>query len=286
VAAGCKSFADWALAKARPARHTDAMKSLRLTCLMTLCTAFLLQAQVKLPELKTPLQTYTNVTILSVSATDVNFKHSLGLANAKLRDLEPDMQKLFKYDPAKAGEAAGKQSAANAEYRRQAAAQKPVVKAPQPEPDPKEGPDVEIRVGSISAKSIKGQAAPPLEVEKWLTGEPDTGGKFVLVDFWATWCGPCRQSIPHLNNLAKKFGDQLVVIGLSNEKEADVNAMKTPKMNYTVAIDTQARMKRTLAVSGIPHALIIDPNGIVRFEGHPAYLTDAGVATLLRKYGN
>jgi hypothetical protein len=89
-----------------------------------------------------------------------------------------------------------------------------------------------------------------------------------------------------LNSLAKKFGDRLVVVGLSNEKEAEVKAMKTPKMDYSVAIDTQARMQKTLQVRGIPHALIIDPNGIVRFEGHPAYLTDAGVTTLLRKYAN
>jgi len=244
------------------------------------------RADLKLTVLKTPTQTYSNVTILSFSVTDVNFTHAQGIANAKLKDLEPELQKQFKYDPAKAGDAAGKQAAASAEYARQAAAQKPAVKPAQPEPPPAEESEVEIRVGSISAKSVKGQAAPALQVEKWLTGAPQTEGKFVLVDFWATWCGPCRQSIPHLNELAKKFGDQLVVIGLSNEKEADVNAMKSPKLNYAVAIDTQARMQKELQVRGIPHALIIDPGGIVRFEGHPSYLTESGVATLLRKYAN
>ena len=57
-------------------------------------------------------------------------------------------------------------------------------------------------------------------------------------------------------------------------------------MNYSVAIDQRGRMKGNLAVRGIPHALIIDPQGIVRFEGHPDYLTEAGVATLLRKHAN
>ena len=52
-------------------------------------------------------------------------------------------------------------------------------------------------------------------VEKWLTDAPDLNGKFVLVDMWATWCGPCRRSIPHLNELYAKFKDRLVVIGLS-----------------------------------------------------------------------
>jgi len=244
----------------------------------------LAQSDLNLPVLKTPGQTYSNVSILSVSATDVNFKHSLGLANAKLRDLEPELQKRFKYDPVKAGDITRKQAADSAAYARQAAAEKPVVK--KVEPPAATEVDEEIHVGNISAKSVKGQPAPPLEVEKWLTAAPDTNGKFVLVDFWATWCGPCRQSIPHLNSLAKKFGDQLVVVGLSNEKESDVKAMKSPQMNYAVAIDTQARMQKTLAVRGIPHALLIDPSGVVRFEGHPGYLTEAGVATLLRKHAN
>src|SRR5213593_2459861 len=94
------------------------------------------------------------------------------------------------------------------------------------------------------AKSFLGKKAPELVVEKWLTKEPDRKGKFVLIDFWATWCGPCRKSIPELNALHKKFGDKLVVIGVSNEPEEKVKAMATPKIGYFSAIDTQGRMKK------------------------------------------
>src|SRR6185503_1374084 len=80
----------------------------------------------------------------------------------------------------------------------------------------------------IWARSFLNQKAPELIVEKWLTKEPDQQGKFVLIDFWATWCGPCRKAIPELNALHKKFGDKLVVIGLSDEAEVTVKAMKTP----------------------------------------------------------
>ena len=123
------------------------------------------------------------------------------------------------------------------------------------------------------AKSFLNQKAPKFEVEKWLTSQPDTQGKFVLIDFWATWCGPCRKAIPELNALHKKFGDKLVVIGLSDETEAAVKKMVQPKMDYFVAIDTKGRMKKAVEVRGIPHVLILDPQGVVRWEGYPL-LTD------------
>src|SRR3954468_7573765 len=72
------------------------------------------------------------------------------------------------------------------------------------------------------AKSVIGQKAPEFVVEKWLTAEPSTKGKFVLIDFWATWCPPCRKAIPELNGFQKKFADKLVVIGVSDETEDSV----------------------------------------------------------------
>lgn len=67
------------------------------------------------------------------------------------------------------------------------------------------------------AKSVLNEKAPELKVAEWVSKKPDTKGKFVLVDFWATWCGPCRKAIPELNELQKQFKDNLVVIGISDE---------------------------------------------------------------------
>ena len=139
----------------------------------------------------------------------------------------------------------------------------------------------------IWAKSLLNQKAPKFESEKWLTTVPNCKDKFVLIDFWATWCGPCREAIPELNALHKKFGDKLIVIGLSDEAEAAVKKMTTPGIDYFVAIDTQARMKKAVGVEGIPHVIIMDPQGIVRWEGFPLLegfeLTEKVVADILAK---
>lgn len=119
------------------------------------------------------------------------------------------------------------------------------------------------------AKSYINQKAPELVVEKWLSEQPQLEGKFILIDFWATWCGPCIRLIPELNTFQKTFKDELVIIGLSDEKEEKVKALEGASIQYFSAIDTKARMKKTLKVKGIPHCILIDPQGIVRWEGFP-----------------
>lgn len=236
----------------------------------------------KLPVLKVGLDSFTNVTVTRVTATDIFFTHARGLGNAKLKSLDAETQKLFKFDPPKAAAEAQRQAEANAAYRAQAA--KPADQR-QPAPRPAgSAPVADIPVERISARSFLGRAAPRFAAQKWLSATPNTAGKFVLVDFWATWCGPCRRSIPELNKLHAQFKDRLVVIGLSDESEADVKKMKSPAIDYAVAIDTSATMMRAVGVEGIPHALLLDPKGIVRFEGHPGYLNEKNVAALLAKY--
>jgi thiol-disulfide isomerase/thioredoxin len=165
--------------------------------------------------------------------------------------------------------------------REELKAAEPVAEVAQTEPD--------IEHKKLWAKSYLNQKAPELIVEKWLSEKPEWKGKFLLVDFWATWCGPCLKAIPELNRFHEQFGKQMVVVGLSDEQASKVASMKQPHIEYYSAIDTQKRMKKEVEVKGIPHVMIIDPQGIVRWEGFPFLsgheLTEEVVKNLLRKHG-
>ncbi len=139
-------------------------------------------------------------------------------------------------------------------------------------------------VPKLYAKSFLHQKAPNFVVDKWLTPQPNTDGKFILIDFWATWCGPCKAAIPHLNGLYAKYKDQVTFVGLSDEQEDKVRALASPHIDYSVAIDPGARMMRQIEVKGIPHAMLIDPHGYVRFEGMPGYLNEENLGKLLAYY--
>ncbi len=100
-------------------------------------------------------------------------------------------------------------------------------------------------------------------------------GKVLLIDFWATWCGPCRAVIPEMNDWKKKFEKDLVVVGVSNEKpEVITDFLKTTKMDYVVTTDEKKTMSSLVGVQGIPHVLVISQDGIVRYQGFPSQEED------------
>ncbi|MCH7813767.1 MAG: TlpA family protein disulfide reductase [Planctomycetes bacterium] len=142
-----------------------------------------------------------------------------------------------------------------------------------------------VSPNSVRALEI-GDPAPPLKIQEWVKGqavdlEGLRGKKVVVLEFWATWCGPCRASIPHLSKLQRKYDGALVVIGATSKDPRnsldtvrDFVSSQGKKMAYTVAFDdgnatTNAYM-RAMDARGIPTAFVIDLDGRLAWMGHPA----------------
>lgn len=94
----------------------------------------------------------------------------------------------------------------------------------------------------------------------------DYKGKIVILDFWATWCGPCRRGIPDLVSLQKEYKDKLVVIGISLDKvsgtDKDVKGfMKEYKINYPVIWGNEKVTKDYGDIQAIPTSFVIDQKG-------------------------
>jgi cytochrome c biogenesis protein CcmG, thiol:disulfide interchange protein DsbE len=260
---------------------------LRAIGLWLLIIASTVRADESFRLLKVKDAAYTNVTVTTVTATDIYFTHSQGISSAKLKDLDPELQKHFHFDAAKSSQVEEAQTQATADFRTRLALQKPAA----PPTPPTVKPD--YVVPQLYARSIRGQPAPQLQIEKWITDRPSTDGKFMLVEFWATSSGPCQELIPRLNAFQKEFDDRLVIIGLTDESDdapirhlttADFAAGTPPQIEYSVAVDTQARMAQELDIKALPHSILIDTTGVVRFEGDPRYLSPQVVKNILDKY--
>jgi len=124
-----------------------------------------------------------------------------------------------------------------------------------------------------------GKPAASLKGLQWIKGEPVEleKGSVYVVEFWATWCPPCRTSIPHLTELQHQFKDKgVTIIGISNETADKVKPFvdeKAETMDYTVAVDTDRQVSKgymqAFGVRGIPHAFIVGKDGNLLWHGHP-----------------
>ncbi len=132
-----------------------------------------------------------------------------------------------------------------------------------------------------------GDPAPPLKATKWVQGSEVASlekGKIYVVEFWATWCGPCIVMMPHLGDLQREYKNQgVTIIGYSamdpNNSEEKVQAFvdkRGPKLGYTFAFadnrDTYKAWMQAAGRNGIPCTFVIDKGGNIAYIGHPMYL--------------
>jgi len=114
-----------------------------------------------------------------------------------------------------------------------------------------------------------GQAFPDLAGFKLEGKLPEAlKGRVVLVDFWASWCGPCGESFPVMEELQKKYGAQGFVIVAVNEdeKKADMeDFLKGQSVSFTVVRDTNQKLVEKTGISTMPSSFLLGPDGTVMF---------------------
>lgn len=124
-----------------------------------------------------------------------------------------------------------------------------------------------------------GSDAPEITIQEWVKGdaiEKLEEGQVYVVEFWATWCGPCIANIPHLSELQEQYGDEVIFIGVSDEEVSTVKPFvdkQGDRMAYTVAVDRNRQTNRdwmaAAGQNGIPCAFIVNAEKKIAFIGHP-----------------
>lgn len=97
----------------------------------------------------------------------------------------------------------------------------------------------------------------------------DLRGKVVLLDFWASWCGPCRQSFPWMNEMQAKYenqGFEVVAVNVDQKPEAAAEFLSQIPATFTIAYDPEGKTPEAYEVMGMPSAYLIDRNGHIHSQ--------------------
>jgi tetratricopeptide (TPR) repeat protein len=111
-------------------------------------------------------------------------------------------------------------------------------------------------------------------------------GRVVLLDFWATWCGPCRVEMPSVKALWKRLGgEHFVIIGVNTDHNINAfeNYIKREEITWPQYLDRDGRVSQLYGVRGIPHTVLIDQEGIIRGVGYRGATLASKVEEMLKK---
>jgi|KBSSwiStaDraftv2_1062776.scaffolds.fasta_scaffold46262_3 peroxiredoxin len=125
---------------------------------------------------------------------------------------------------------------------------------------------------AVSATSLQtGAPAPAFELNS-NSGKPvslaDLKGQIVLVNFWASWCGPCRQEMPILEQLNHQYRNKgVALIGVNVEPDSTLatNWLKATPVTFPILFDVDSKVSKLYEVQGMPNTVILDRKGIVRY---------------------
>jgi thiol-disulfide isomerase/thioredoxin len=136
--------------------------------------------------------------------------------------------------------------------------------------------------------ALEGKPMPALDLSEWINGEvkaADMKGKVVVLDFYATWCGPCMAAIPHNNEMLKKYKDKgLIIVGICTSKRGQEKMSANAKehgIQYPIARDAQQKSAKAWEAHYYPTYALVDRKGIVRVIGLQPQNVEKAVKKLL-----
>jgi len=127
---------------------------------------------------------------------------------------------------------------------------------------------------SLASSGMEGQQAPDFAL-KSSTGEnlrlSEYRGDVVMINFWATWCGPCRQEMPLLDELYSRYqrvGFNLLGVNIDDDSNRAMNMIEELGVNFPVLFDARKEVSKLYEVEAMPVTVIVDREGTVRFVHH------------------
>ena len=140
---------------------------------------------------------------------------------------------------------------------------------------------------SLFSQPRVGQEAPTLSGIKLIDNQrPNLENKFVFIDFWATWCKPCRESLPHVDKLAEKYKNKVVFMAISDETEAQVRPfLQKNKFNSLIfGLDVQKNLYSKLEINTIPQYYLISPQNTILAHGYSSQINDNYLDSVITNY--
>lgn len=134
-----------------------------------------------------------------------------------------------------------------------------------------------------------GDQAPAIKITDWVqknSKDTSLNGKFVIIDFWATWCAPCLASMAHVNELVEEFkqNENLVFLAMSDEPKEKISPLLSRvSFKASVVTDTSGYTQKDYSITSIPDCVIIDDKGQVQWTGNPKNLTKSIIEGILAR---
>jgi len=128
-------------------------------------------------------------------------------------------------------------------------------------------------IGCDDDRPVQGTIAPAFTLQSLTSAtksQADFYGKPLVLDFWATWCSPCKAAMPDVSHLALQFRDHVNVIGVSTESNSKVSDFWTHSGNkYATYLDPVGRAMNSFSVQSFPTMVVLDDHGVMQYEGSP-----------------